>query len=178
MVEIHLGGGGGVGGEVSEGRAAVVGCHGDRPSCRTTRSRLSAVTVALDHENGRVMGRVGDSASPLRFGAGTVPVQAGRKPPRGSRNSSRAKVGRRLLLRQAEPVSAPIGRLVSGVSRTTDQARRLVSFSAPLRLRGSPPGGAANSRSPSVTRLDRRRLGPPRSAQGPRGRYQNPPAVP
>src|SRR6266404_7368348 len=118
VVEIDLGGGSGVGGEVSEGRAAVVACHGDRPSCRTTRSRLSAVTVTLDHQNGRVMGRVGDSASPLRFGGGTVPVQAGRKPPRGSRNSSRAKVGRRLLLRQAEPVSAPIGRLVSGVSRT------------------------------------------------------------
>src|SRR5438552_12147786 len=49
---------------------------------------------------------------------------------RSSPNSSRAKVGRRLLLRHAEPVSAPIGRLVSGVSRTTDQARRLVSFSA------------------------------------------------
>ena len=70
--------GGRAGGEVSEGGAAVVACHGDRPSCRTTRSRLSAVTVALDHENGRVMGRVGDSASPLRFGAGTVPLFSGR----------------------------------------------------------------------------------------------------
>ena len=53
------------------------------------------------------------------------------------------------------------------------QATRIF-LGAPLRLRGSPPGGAANSRSPSVTRLDRRRLGPPRSAQGPRGRLPEP----
>src|SRR5439155_5524403 len=41
--EIDLGGEGGVGGEISEGRAAVVGCHGARPpSARlVAASRLS-----------------------------------------------------------------------------------------------------------------------------------------